>query len=534
MKKSVSDFILLTLLLAFISCTRQQQMPRLLVDADSAYMRGAYDQGDSLLSLYQALSDKSNDEAVIRYQELVEMEQSFARGTIGETDLRMAEDLCRYYEYNSLRCQHAQALLFLGKVFINSDDFPSASKALLEAQGEARQEGDTRLQCLVSRDRGDVYFLQRMYDECIPCYEEYYRLAVANRDTLRMARAAHCMARVCIINQQIDSCIAYYKEAIRLGEQAIHQESIVPQSKNWLANVYIQIEEYDSARVYLTHGADDDANWAYLYMGEGKVDSAVYYFRNALGRYKWLGETNVLHELALLERQRGNRDAALNYYEQLAAAKDSLMVMTRDEQTKQTEAQFNFTSVKHELEEAERDRTRMQWLVAALVVLLVLLVLIVVISWVLYQRNKKSMRIQNLLLEKDKENYALRQNDAGYQEEHNRRIAQMESLELYQRLTNPVTGRATIMSEEDWKELAIMVENTYPGFTHNLLSRHGLSETELKICYLIKLEKVTNNQIADYLNKAPSSISSARRRMFKKLSDKEGSSDDFNDFIARM
>ena len=532
MLKCTRSFLFFTLL-TVVSCSRPVQEPQLLVEADSAYMHGSYDEGDSLLSLYLAQVDKSNDEAIIRYQELVELEQSFFNNTISDKNQRQAENLCRYYENRNIH-HHSKALLLLSEVFLKSGDYPSALNVLLEAQDLAYQKGDVYLQCLISRARGDVYFLQQMYDDCIPCYEDYYRLAKANRDTLRMARAAHCMARVCIINQQVDSCIAYFKEAISLGERAIHQGGIVPQSKNWLADIYIQIEEYDSARMYLTHEGVDDANWGNLYLAENKIDSAAYYFRKTLGRYKWLGETNVLHKLALLERYRGNMKAALDYYEQLSAAKDSLMVMTKDEQTKQTEARFNLTSVKRELEESEHERIRMRWLIAGLVVAVLLVALTAFVFWRLHKRNENNEKMHSLLLEKDRENYELRQDNDNYQEERRRRIAQIQSSELYKRLTSPVTANDKKLSIEEWTELARLLDSAYNGFTHNLTSRHTLSDTELRICYLVKLGGLSNTQIADILSRSPSAVTKSRQRMNKKLTGRDGTSDDFNDFIERL
>ena len=534
MNRTSSYFFLLALLLAVVSCTRQHQMPQLLVRADSAYMRGAYNEADSLLSQYLALTDKSNDEAVIRYQELVELEQAYVHRKNTDKDMRHAENLCRYYDRKNTRHQYAKALLLLADIYFVSGDYPSAIESLLKASNEVSRQSDSWLKCLLNRDRGDVYFYQGMYNECIPFYRQYYQLAMFNKDTLRMARAAHCMGRVYTILSQRDSCIYYYKLAIDLGNNQAKSKGVVPQSKNNLSNRYIQLEEYDSARVYLTHEDYDDANWGYLYLGENKLDSATYYFQKALGRYKWKGETEVLLQLARIETLRGNMKAAVDYYEQLAAAKDSLMVMTKDEQTKQTEARFNLTSVKRELEESEHERIRMRWLIAGLVVAVLLVALTAFVFWRLHKRNENNEKMHSLLLEKDRENYELRQDNDNYQEERRRRIAQIQSSELYKRLTSPVTANDKKLSIEEWTELARLLDSAYNGFTHNLTSRHTLSDTELRICYLVKLGGLSNTQIADILSRSPSAVTKSRQRMNKKLTGRDGTSDDFNDFIERL
>ena len=126
------------------------------------------------------------------------------------------------------------------------------------------------------------------------------------------------------------------------------------------------------------------------------------------------------------------------------------------------------------------------------------------------------------------------QDNAEYQEQRKKRIEQMEASELYQRLTNPVKGKIVKMKNEDWKALGQLLDRTYPGFTYNLLSRYALSDSEMKISYLVKLEKLSNNQIADIMLKTPSAITKSRRRMYKKLTNREGSGDDFNDLIMRL
>lgn len=528
---SVCFFLLFT-----TSCDEDVRMPQLLVEADSAFLAGKYNVCDSLLAIYQKQEVKSNDEMIIRYQELVELEQAYSHNNITAHNLRSAEDLCRYYSNGKKNVNQAKAYMLLGNAYDKNNDLPSALNAQLSAYEIANDVGDSRLLCLVSRELGDIYFTQKMYDQCIPYYKDYYELAVLNCDTLRMANAAHCMGWVYTIKQETDSCVNAFKLAIKLGENQHNAANTVLSAKSWLANIYIQIEEYDSARVLLTNTPDDDANWGYVYMAENKMDSAVVYFKKALGRYLWQGECEMLHKLAQIERDRGHYDEAFDYYEQLVTAKDSLSVQINNENIIRTEAQYNFTLMEQQRDMMEREKGRATLTAAILSVTSLLLLLLLLTLLVLYKRKKNIRRLQHNMQEAVME----RQSILGERNESREKIEQQLKLfresALYEKLlscTNEEHQRSH-MSHDDWNELKSVVDNIFHGFTDRVQLIYPLSEQEMQICYLTKTKLFSNAQIAAIMGRSPSAVSVSRKRMFRKITGDSGTANDFDDLIEKL
>jgi len=160
----------------FASCKGVTGYPSLLVQADSAYMQGHYHEGDSLLSLY-GNQQVANSRDVQFYHELVKLESICLRGDINESHFSLADSLSRFYNNDRSSGKYAKCLFFLGCIYHVSDDYPSALNCYLKASKLAEECNDAYLSCLLNREMGDLYFRQRMLDECIPYYKNYYIIA---------------------------------------------------------------------------------------------------------------------------------------------------------------------------------------------------------------------------------------------------------------------------------------------------------------------------------------------------------------------
>ena len=89
------------------------------------------------------------------------------------------------------------------------------------------------------------------------------------------------------------------------------------------------------------------------------------------------------------------------------------------------------------------------------------------------------------------------------------------------------------MSEEEWKQLAHYLDDIYDGFTHRLLAIVNLSDTELRTCYLLKLE-VSPTTMATLLFKSKQAISMIRKRLYEKITHKKGTPKQLDEFIVNF
>lgn len=89
------------------------------------------------------------------------------------------------------------------------------------------------------------------------------------------------------------------------------------------------------------------------------------------------------------------------------------------------------------------------------------------------------------------------------------------------------------LTDEDWKDINEKFNSIYPRFTSTLLNLHNMSQIELQVCQLIKLNS-SPSEIANVLCKEKSSISTTRSRLYSKVFGGKGSSKEWDDFILSL
>lgn len=527
-----SKAILILMVSCIYACDNKTSYPQELVMADSAFMQGNHQLGNALLETIQKKTDFKDDEKLQRYFQLLQLENDFMQFKLSNESLATADSLCQYYsKKENVNDKYARALLFMGTILYKNRDYSTALPLLLKAKENAEECKDLRCLCQIYRRIGDVYLDQRIFKECIPFFRKYYQLATAIQDTLQMTLGACYMGDVCVINQQVDSVIYYYNKSMELGKGLQQEKEIVPVSRTKLCDIYIQLEEYDKALEIMPRDSLNDGNWAYWHYGQNHVDSAIYYFRKTLGRFKWQGEVEVLGILAQLEEQRGDMKASLEYHRQLAAAEDSLKAQRQTEETLRTEAQHNYNNIQQERNQLEQKMEKLNLLLWLMCIIVVAISIVAVLLWRTRQQRKRAAVMQQHLIEKEKtEQQLLGQLQSGHQETL---LLEFKKTALYQRLKAPAKEGTKKMSEAEWHQLANGIDDIYNNFTKRLLDLARLSETELRICYLLKIN-MPPSEIADILYKSKAAITLARKRMYRKLTGRNGTAEELDSLIAEL
>ena len=502
--------------LALISCGRAPEYPSLLLAADSSIMKGNYDDADSLLALYdQSVSNTHADAA--RFRQLLALERMFVSEKLTESDFSLADSLCRFYEEHDLKSEYSKALCVLGEIYRQNGDYPSALDAFLKAGKLAEECGDSYELCWVYQKRGDIFFDQKMYDESVDSYQEYYHIASLNRDTLRMALAAFRMGEIYTYQSDVDSTIYYYSQALDFGGHTRHPENIVPYSRNALCDIYIQIEEYDKALELLSRDSTDDANWAYWHLGQEHIDSAIWYFKRIDGRYGVYGQSETLHHLALLEESKGNTQEAMLYYKQRDAIYDSIRVLSQVEATQKVNAQYNLNLIKKERDEIAQKKREAWFLFGAL---LAFGLMAGAFAFRLYKnsQNEKRRLADRIQLLRG---YAVNKN--LYDSPVANHFRQLLKANPYHQ-----------PDAKDWKELTTLIETEIPGFRKALSNEaYTPSDIEYDVCMLIKIQ-IPLSDIARLKHCVPSYITQIRKNVYKNLFSKKGSANELDEYIMQL
>lgn len=93
--------------------------------------------------------------------------------------------------------------------------------------------------------------------------------------------------------------------------------------------------------------------------------------------------------------------------------------------------------------------------------------------------------------------------------------------------------RMATFDDDYWTELEHQVNVAFPRFIPNLRSIVKLSQVEFRTSLLIKL-KVAPSMIASVVHREPTTISSIRSRLYKKVFDKKGSPQQWDEFVSSI
>ena len=560
---------------AVSSCFWNSDGRQQLQAADSLLLQGDYQAADSLLTLYDQSAGRQR-EAVRMERELLRLERCYVESGLAAADFSMADSLARYYNKKKYAREEGLSQLFLCDVYRVSGDYPSALDCVLKAEQAAEASGDLLLLTWANRMQGDLYFEQRMLQECTTYYRKSYAYAVQQRDTLRMAYGAYSMARVCMINNDVDSIIFFLDQTITWGSRYSQGHGIVRPARSLLADIYIQIEEYDKAREYMTRDSIDDDNWAYWHLGQQHVDSAVYYFHHMLGRHGWRAQVTHLRQLAVLEEQRGNQAQSLAYYKELAQAKDSLRVHSQEAEMQERKAQHDYNKIKLERDKAAERSRSMLYLLIALVAAITFGSIAVDRAWSAYKSKKEKEVAHEKLLRREEERK--KEQSMARVAENEQRISQLErqvkeatelhnaaaierlqieaqvltaeneqirarqlqsemmqhELEqsaLYERIKQRAGRDDFHLTDAEWQQLAAGIDGAYDQFTMRLRTLcDSLTEHELRVCYLIKIN-ISSTDIGVMLYKSKAAIGMTRQRLYEKLLGRKGTAKQLNEFI---
>ena len=580
MSNSKLPFLFTLLLLGsllFGACLREPGYPRLLVEADSAMRWGHYDEADSLLSAYNKTKDNENL-STRRYHQLLQLESKFLRGNSSIDDLLLVDSLIDYYKRLSPE-KHAKTLAIMGDIYYVSFDFPSALKSFLKAEEEAERTGELWLEGIVCKEEGDIYLYQQLLDKMEIYYRKSYNLANNTLDSLRLVHAAIRMGKTTTYQQKADSSIYYYKQAISLGEGIEQAAPTVCWAKELLADIYLQIEDFDNAAAIMSRDSTNYVNWGYWHYQQHYNDSALYYFKKSIEKLSMDGKVEVLRLLAELEEKRGNTTQSLAYTKKRTEIEDSIKAQSQVAATLQAEAQHKLNTIQAQLDESKAKEQIALVIIAVAIVIVLLAVFFTWKQWKLKKATKDAEVAHERLLRQEEERRhqlsraKIQENDKeiirlgeelkkaqqvndtllakrlkldaeelmseneNIKSAINRRTFMLEKLEnstLYHRIRLNAGKEKFHLTDEEWQTLATDIDNAYDNFTGRLLALANLDDVEMKVCYLIKLE-VPPSAIATMVFQSRGAITMKRRRMHEKLLHIEkGNPKLFDDFILNF
>lgn len=516
---------------------------------------------------YQLLTIKAKDKAYITH-----------------TSDSLIKTVVKYYEERKDRERLPETYYYAGRVYRDLGDAPQALEYLQKAIESTKDCTDYRLISRIYSQTGTLYLYQDTYDQALEVFRKAYQYCLSDKDSIGMVYSLRDIGRTFTTLNCADSALYYYKGALNYAEQ-IHNNHLVGVVQAELSGLYIQLEMYPEAFTAIQcsnkyiKGHNIAPFYAILadyYYYTNQLDSATFYYTQTAsfddlyqkqGSYKGLGN---------IARKKGQYKEAMEYFDKYLICTDSIKDITNTETIRKMQSLYNY-----QLKEKENSRLQHQaanyklWNILLVFSLLSLVFLF--ISYHQFRKKKEQQRLvkqerikqiqkdryaqSNTYLEKNKEQIKvlelslhkaeiekdqLRQDLLKAQksliEKTNEQITATQRVQkqselalkhsdIYKKFHFAVQGSDEKIGNDDWKELMCAVDEAYNQFTTRLLELYPMKTIEIQVCVLIKIG-LSPAQIAFITIRSRQAISSIRKRLYSKVMRKDGTPEQWDNFIS--
>lgn len=463
-----------------------------------------------------------------------------------------------------------QAYYYCGRVFQDLNDAPQAQEYYLKAYKSGKNLDEPYWLGRLCANLGTLYTYQELYQPALDFQKEAVGYFLLDEDTVSLSMALRNIARIYVCENQLDSAIAYYSKALPYtsGSHAFY-------ISNELADAYGRVGDYKKGlsyvkKAYLQVKTVEDSCLVSLTLGDlflkqGKMDSAYHFLSFCRKSTNIYTLKDTYHWLSLLEKSKKNLHAYMFFQEQYETLRDSVEKQTYKESLTRLQSMYDYQLVEKEKEyyrqESDRKTNYLKWLSVGVVFFL-----FVVGERYLSMKKKKEVQQDQLLRLQEQRT----KESEKYQEERNsilreleQRIKREEDLvtqldmvsevikdklvpgvitsemkEMYKKefltsdLYRGLTSTWNSLDLKQWPEIVKRIDHIlYPDFTYRLKMIYPrISEKDLQICCMTKLE-IPVSRMAVLFSRTSQSVSLYRKRLYTKLTNKDGSVQDFDEFI---
>lgn len=430
---------------------------------------------------------------------------------------------CHYYEGTEDSEHLMVSYYYLARVYQDLGDSMRAQEYYLKAIETGGNSANHNVLGRAYSNLGMIYIMQYLFDTAkvfqLKAYDHY---KMANNSS-GQSFALQNMARIHSMTPQPDSAIYYYEQALPLATKEDYYSIL-----NELGGQYSEKKEYPKALEYVLQSINSDSingksierifTLGCLYHDSGELDSAAYYLTQCQNSMNLGVSAMSYRRLALIEKQKQNLRLSIHYNNVYELLRDSMEVAQSAETMQRMQSMFDYQQVEEEREYYELASDRKTIVIYKLLALSSIVIGICIgIIFFIQERNRK--------IEKQRE-----------QEKTDSKMSVSKQDSLIAEFSKTKVRHLFYESEkvvpENWTKLIGWIEVMYPDFTYRLKSLHPtISVTELQICYLIKIQ-VPVCQVSKLLSLTVSAVSHSRKRLYTKLTGKDGGSKALDLFLA--
>lgn len=512
---------------------------------------------------YDLLDLKVNDKMYVRH-----------------TSDSLIKRITAFYETYGDRDKLLESYYYMGRVYRDLNDAPEALKYFQKALDVSEDTKKYRLLSNVYSQMGTLYNYQNVYEEAIRMHKKAAQIELMEGDSIDLPFVWRDIARVYDAINKNDSAVLFFQKAAEMAKEigAVRRYSGILTE---LGDLYREMGIYNKALECLSESLKDSVgrNMYPTYSALGhtcldikKLDSADYYLRKCLDSPSLYVQEGVYEYLSLLAEYKQDYRESNHYIRLCLQVRDSIRKITDSEEIRKMTSLYNYQKRENENLQLKGENDRMQIHVYRILSLFGFCLSMTLLFIYRLRRQKERLGRQFEALRREKQEQYER--SLQYVEENNAKLNELETLlsqeredkksllqvqkELLQVTNEQIQLRRTerellesdlrhsdiymkfhsvvetesMIDEEDWNILQKELDRAYNNFTSRLYQLYsGMSLMELRICYLIKISiKVTD--MAKILYRSKSSVSSARTRLYKKLTGKDGNPHELDKLVT--
>lgn len=579
---------ILSVLLLLVSCTGNKVIDEQITRADSLMEANS---DSALVALGMLDSLRENNPKMSKAQQMrfdLIYAKGMNKGFVDFTTDSVMKQVVAYYDKHGSANERMLAYYLLGCTYRDLDDSPASLDCYLQATEQAdtlSRDCDYHTLARIYGQVGDAYLRQKMPLNAKNAYRKNEKYSWIAKDTLEALIAAEAQVNSSIMlespSQVIEQCLDVYNNYKKFGYPTEAARSLgVPMSSLILTKQYAKVKRYmdiyERESGYFDGKLNPSVNYNYYFYAKGLYylnihsDSAKMCFLKCSNLAKSVNAKRLAFDgWYRYYKQKNLVDSIKMYADLFIQYSDSVRIQNEVEAMSKTSALYNYSQwqKKAKVQEIENNRAHM---VIFLMIVLVIVLIIVVILYVKNLRKERQIRKEQLLfvkqqivmkeleLQKSQEELAKMKNELSSKSslvlDKEKSIMMLkneieeltndcpqgnnESYAIFQQKAMVIKFRELAEkgvepSSRQWDALDNIFESFFRQFKLTLENNHKLSENEYRICMLVWLGFVPN-QMKILMGMSSSNISNIRKRLSKKLFDREMTTSKFDDEIRKI
>lgn len=541
---------------------------------------------DSSLTLLRQIKDSiiHEPEETQMYYRLLTIKAE-DKAYITHTSDSLIMQVVHYYRHEKDKKRLPEAYFYAGCVYRDLRDAPQALEYFQKAIEISDKSTDYNLIGMMHAEIGMIYLYQQVYDKAPEMFKKAYHYSTLVKDSIGMTYYLRDLGRSFSTLNQADSSIYYYKEAIKLAKTIKSQElesTICCELSGYYTKQDRDKEAYEAMQIGLKDEEIMNSPAQYTisaryYENIGQIDSAIYYYSLLLPIDSYSYKQEAYQGLGYAAQVKGEYEKALMYFNKYLDYTDSLQSVNQTEAIRKISSLYNY-----QLRQKEIKKLRIQsikerrWYVSIIIVLIFSLTLFFAywqyrkrreqtkqiqeekikkiqkeqynLSLAFIEQNKKDIRKLEVLLteaenSKNKLHQDLLQAQKELIERTNERLEAQQRVntqseitlkqsDIYRAFHQAAEGN-TKLKEADWQELILAINEVYNDFTQRLYQLYPIKDIELQVCLLLKID-LSPTQISTVTARSKQAITSIRKRLYSKAFSKEGTPEQWDNFIRNF